>query len=162
MVERRMTLSTDTITEEQVVSLRKALAEIQPCAGLVTIEPAVSFEESILARLEAVKGDIYVLYMDKPLPLSARERARELFNRLHEEGKLTKPVIALDTDLRLEGLKLFSFDIALRLLKDGHKVQRVGWQGYLYMENGIIKHSVNNREYRPTQKAILASNWRIV
>jgi hypothetical protein len=53
---------------------------------------------------------------------------------------------------------------AAELLKEGNKVKRRGWRGYLILKAGLIEHKGNGKTelYKFTQADVLAEDWWIV
>jgi hypothetical protein len=114
-----------------------------------------------LEKIEPMKADVYVLKIDEGIRIDHLHDINEGFKRIWEEHKIKAPLVIMPSIGTLNGYNLFDFNTALKLLKAGCKVQRTDWDGYLYMLDGVIYHSSDIREWKPTQKAVLACNWRI-
>lgn len=118
-------------------------------------------EEELVATLKPMTADVMILEI-QPIKYSDYDykRLKAVFDQVTRLAPM--PVVAVPNGVEIIGLHDFDFTIALKLLQSGKRVQREGWDGYLYMYDGVIYHSSDNKEWKPTQKAILSKNWRIV
>lgn len=116
----------------------------------------------VIRMLKTVEADVFILNIPPGLHDSTRAHIEEKLNHIWEIYDIRTPILMLPDYARLVGCKNFSFHEALELLKAGFKVQRSKWgSGYLYMTDSIIYHSNDNKEWKPTQKHILATNWQL-
>lgn len=114
-----------------------------------------------ITAIEQIKAPLLLLRVPAGVPDSKANEYVEHLKEFWEEHRIKTPVLVMPDCLRMLGCITFDFSIAIKLLKLGYKLQRTGWDGYIYMDNSIIYHSNDCKEWKSTQKAILASNWRI-
>lgn len=158
-------VGTTSLTTEE---LKKAIASVSssviaPMSTPVIAPPVevISPVDKLIESMKAHSGDVYTLDIDKRIPSDSLARMFERIRSTMDRAGIQKPLVLLAEDINFNGISRFDWSVALKLLKQGHRVTREHWEGFLYMKEGIIFHSLEgNKEWIPTQKAILACDWR--
>lgn len=164
--------------EDQIAAVKEAMRNAPPMPlmpGGITLpgsSPVLRYPEEvfkadgkaldigdILYALKHVKSKMFVLNLPLGMPDNLREQRLDTLKDFWRTYDIKTPVLILPDRVTLLGCEEFGFSIAIRVLEQGFKVQRRGWDGYLYMEKGVIYHSNDKKEWKPTQKALLAYNW---